>query len=40
MYDRAVLVQKCVLGNNYTIETGVTIGANGFAYERTQKLGA
>ena len=37
IYDRAVLVQKCVIGNNCIIEPGVTIGADGFAYERDKK---
>jgi UDP-3-O-[3-hydroxymyristoyl] glucosamine N-acyltransferase len=37
IYDRAVLVQKCVIGNNCIIEPGVTIGADGFAYERDRK---
>src|SRR5918997_40059 len=32
--DRAVIVQKCKIGNNCLIEPGVTIGADGFAYER------
>jgi UDP-3-O-[3-hydroxymyristoyl] glucosamine N-acyltransferase len=32
--DRAVIVQKCKIGNNCLIESGVTIGADGFAYER------
>jgi UDP-3-O-[3-hydroxymyristoyl] glucosamine N-acyltransferase len=31
---RAVIVQKCKIGNNCLIEPGVTIGADGFAYER------
>jgi UDP-3-O-[3-hydroxymyristoyl] glucosamine N-acyltransferase len=34
IYDRVVLVQKCVLGNNCIIEPGVTLSADGFAYER------
>ena len=34
IYDRAVIVQKCKIGNNCLIEPGVTIGADGFAYER------
>jgi UDP-3-O-[3-hydroxymyristoyl] glucosamine N-acyltransferase len=34
IYDRAVMVQKCKIGNNCIIEPGVTIGADGFAYER------
>ena len=32
--DRAVIIKKCVIGNNCIIEPGVTIGADGFAYER------
>jgi UDP-3-O-[3-hydroxymyristoyl] glucosamine N-acyltransferase len=32
--DRAVIVQKCKIGSNCLIEPGVTIGADGFAYER------
>jgi UDP-3-O-[3-hydroxymyristoyl] glucosamine N-acyltransferase len=35
--DRAVIVQKCVIGNNCIIEPGVTIGADGFAYERDRE---
>jgi UDP-3-O-[3-hydroxymyristoyl] glucosamine N-acyltransferase len=34
IYDRAILVQKCIIGDNCIIEPGVTIGADGFAYER------
>jgi UDP-3-O-[3-hydroxymyristoyl] glucosamine N-acyltransferase len=34
IYDRAVIIQKCKIGNNCIIEPGVTIGADGFAYER------
>ena len=34
IYDRAVIVQKCKIGNNCLIEPGVTVGADGFAYER------
>ena len=37
IYDRAVLVQKCVIGNNCIFEPGITIGADGFAYERDEK---
>jgi UDP-3-O-[3-hydroxymyristoyl] glucosamine N-acyltransferase len=32
--DRVSIVQKCKIGNNCIIEPGVTIGADGFAYER------
>lgn len=35
--DRAVIVQKCIIGNNCIIEPGVTIAADGFAYERDKK---
>lgn len=35
--DRAVIVQRCIIGNNCIIEPGVTIGADGFAYERDKK---
>jgi UDP-3-O-[3-hydroxymyristoyl] glucosamine N-acyltransferase len=35
--DRAVMVQKCKIGDNCLIEPGVTIGADGFAYERDAK---
>lgn len=35
--DRAVIVQKCIIGNNCVIEPGVTIGVDGFAYERDKK---
>jgi UDP-3-O-[3-hydroxymyristoyl] glucosamine N-acyltransferase len=34
IYDRAVIVQKCKIGDNCLIEPGITIGADGFAYER------
>jgi UDP-3-O-[3-hydroxymyristoyl] glucosamine N-acyltransferase len=35
--DRAVIVKKCIIGNNCLIEPGVTIGADGFAYERDKE---
>ena len=35
--DRAVIVQKCVIRDNCIIEPGVTIGADGFAYEREDR---
>jgi UDP-3-O-[3-hydroxymyristoyl] glucosamine N-acyltransferase len=35
--DGAVIVQRCIIGNNCIIEPGVTIGADGFAYERDKK---
>jgi UDP-3-O-[3-hydroxymyristoyl] glucosamine N-acyltransferase len=35
--DRAVIVKKCIIGNNCLVEPGVTIGADGFAYERDKE---
>jgi UDP-3-O-[3-hydroxymyristoyl] glucosamine N-acyltransferase len=35
--DRAVIVKKCIIGNNCLIEPGVTVGADGFAYERDKE---
>jgi UDP-3-O-[3-hydroxymyristoyl] glucosamine N-acyltransferase len=35
--DRAVIVKRCLIGNNCLIEPGVTIGADGFAYERDKE---
>jgi UDP-3-O-[3-hydroxymyristoyl] glucosamine N-acyltransferase LpxD len=32
--DRATLVQNCILGDNVIVQPGVTLGADGFAYER------
>jgi UDP-3-O-[3-hydroxymyristoyl] glucosamine N-acyltransferase len=34
VYDRVSIVQNCVLGHDCVIQQGVTIGADGFAYER------
>ena len=34
IYDRVSLVQNCNLGNNCIIQPGVTLGADGFAFER------
>jgi UDP-3-O-[3-hydroxymyristoyl] glucosamine N-acyltransferase len=34
IYDRVSLVQNCYLGNNCIIQPGVTLGADGFAFER------
>jgi UDP-3-O-[3-hydroxymyristoyl] glucosamine N-acyltransferase len=34
IYDRVSIVQNCVLGHECVIQQGVTIGADGFAYER------
>jgi UDP-3-O-[3-hydroxymyristoyl] glucosamine N-acyltransferase LpxD len=35
--DRVSLVQNCSVGNDCIIQPGVTIGADGFAFERYQK---
>jgi len=34
IYDRVSLVQNCVIGRNCVIQSGVTMGADGFAFER------
>jgi UDP-3-O-[3-hydroxymyristoyl] glucosamine N-acyltransferase len=34
IYDRVSLVQNCHIGNNCIIQPGVTMGADGFAFER------
>ncbi len=34
VYDRVSLVQNCAVGNNCIIQPGVTLGADGFAFER------
>lgn len=34
IYDRVSIVQNCVMGHECVIQQGVTIGADGFAYER------
>jgi UDP-3-O-[3-hydroxymyristoyl] glucosamine N-acyltransferase len=34
VYDRVSLVQNCTLGNACVIQQGVTLGADGFAFER------
>jgi UDP-3-O-[3-hydroxymyristoyl] glucosamine N-acyltransferase len=34
--DRVSLVQNCFLGNNCIVQPGVTVGADGFAFERYQ----
>jgi UDP-3-O-[3-hydroxymyristoyl] glucosamine N-acyltransferase len=34
IHDRVVLWQNCRLGKNCTIQSGVTIGEDGFAFER------
>jgi UDP-3-O-[3-hydroxymyristoyl] glucosamine N-acyltransferase len=34
IYDRVSLVQNCHIGNDCVIQPGVTIGADGFAFER------
>ena len=34
IYDRVSLVQNCNIGDNCVIQPGVTIGADGFAFER------
>lgn len=34
IYDRVSLVQNCSIGNNCIIQPGVTLGADGFAFER------
>jgi UDP-3-O-[3-hydroxymyristoyl] glucosamine N-acyltransferase len=34
IYDRVSLVQNCIIGRNCSIQSGATIGSDGFAYER------
>jgi UDP-3-O-[3-hydroxymyristoyl] glucosamine N-acyltransferase len=34
IYDRVSLVQNCVLGSNCVIQPGVSMGSDGFAFER------
>jgi UDP-3-O-[3-hydroxymyristoyl] glucosamine N-acyltransferase LpxD len=34
IYDRVSLVQNCQIGNNCIVQPGVTMGADGFAFER------
>ena len=34
IYDRVSLVQNCHIGNNCVVQPGVTMGADGFAFER------
>lgn len=34
IHDRVSLVQNCAVGNNCIIQPGVTLGADGFAFER------
>jgi UDP-3-O-[3-hydroxymyristoyl] glucosamine N-acyltransferase LpxD len=34
IYDRVSLVQNCYIGNNCIVQPGVTMGADGFAFER------
>ena len=36
IHDRVGLLGECRIGRNCTIQSGVTIGFDGFAYERTQ----
>jgi UDP-3-O-[3-hydroxymyristoyl] glucosamine N-acyltransferase len=36
IYDRVSLVQNCFIGDNCVIQQGVTMGADGFAFERYQ----
>jgi UDP-3-O-[3-hydroxymyristoyl] glucosamine N-acyltransferase len=39
IYDRVSLVQNCSVGNDCVIQPGVTMGADGFAFERLEKGG-
>ena len=39
IYDRVSLMQNCNLGNNCIIQPGVTLGADGFAFERFESGG-
>jgi UDP-3-O-[3-hydroxymyristoyl] glucosamine N-acyltransferase len=34
IYDRVSLVQNCILGSNCVVQSGVTMGSDGFAFER------
>jgi len=34
VYDRVSLVQNCIIGNNCMIQSGASLGSDGFAFER------
>lgn len=34
IYDRVSLVQNCILGNNCVVQSGASLGSDGFAFER------
>jgi UDP-3-O-[3-hydroxymyristoyl] glucosamine N-acyltransferase len=34
VYDRVSLVQNCIIGNNCIIQSGASLGSDGFAFER------
>jgi UDP-3-O-[3-hydroxymyristoyl] glucosamine N-acyltransferase len=34
VYDRVSLVQNCIIGNNCLIQSGASLGSDGFAFER------
>ncbi|HEX2471469.1 MAG TPA: LpxD N-terminal domain-containing protein, partial [Nitrososphaera sp.] len=34
IYDRVSLVQNCIVGNNCVIQSGASLGSEGFAFER------
>lgn len=34
IYDRVSLVQNCIIGNNCVIQSGASLGSDGFAFER------
>jgi UDP-3-O-[3-hydroxymyristoyl] glucosamine N-acyltransferase len=34
IYDRVSLVQNCIIGNNCIIQSGASLGSDGFAFER------
>ena len=34
VYDRVSLVQNCIIGNNCVIQSGASLGSDGFAFER------
>lgn len=36
IYDRVSLVQNCIIGNNCVIQSGASLGSDGFAFERDE----
>jgi UDP-3-O-[3-hydroxymyristoyl] glucosamine N-acyltransferase len=38
IYDRVSLVQNCIVGKNCVIQSGVSMGSDGFAFERNKEM--